>query len=888
MDNISSFYILQEKISEYLRNYHKNDSKNNVEFINNLITYFSYAKDKELISFISMTISMYKKEIEDVYNEINEDNKIKLIKNIKPLFPLKNEKEDIYRSLIAFNYQNLCENIQEIKNKNENYTKVLKKEIKKEKENNDEKLIDNIIDGNVKKNDNPNKDNSNHNDKNEKKIYFPKREFIKNNFKDYKETIKKKDNEIIKNTQNKIEKKIKKILNEIKNQDRKVKDYIIENIKKNKMNEIKLITNNSEAISDEIKLQLVTLICILFPFYSLNCKKEILEYLEKYIPIKNNNLNSNLLNDNLSKLNYTYLTDYIKGRTYDDINDTFYKIKLEDEMIERYKLVILSKVFKLNNKDFILKLSFIIYLNLMNEQILNYKLLDFLSLLYFIKEFYSNVYNSQLKEENNFLKYNNKTKEYYFNNIYPNKLQNKTVNDLFSEDEIYIFKKTLSSIKSFYKINDYSYALLIDLKIPYLNQLFSLRILELELLKEKYIKSNITQYKKNLINLETEIYEEIVKKNFMPENKILKTQYINDDIKKKYERFSQELKKNFTNQFKLYPYGSITEFLSSKDSDLDIYLELPRLFDNIKASSYFLINLNNYLSNKFSPNYRLIISKRICLFTFKYNNMDFDISLTGFSPYLHSSIFRAFSLMDSRFPILVCLMKKIIEILDLKYINSKDSNNCNLNSFCWVLLIISYLQDIIFPPILPKIFENCHSINKNISYAFNFVKFKQNKYNNPEFFYFISSMKKECVKIPNETLEGYLNIYKKEIKEKNKLSISELLLGFLEFIIYYFKFDVMYNNFSFDGEGFMNMSTINNNKNDEFYQYYKNKYLKFNSNERDGVFLFRDPFDPHYNPGQTFKVKNISKFYEKLELTYKTLLETGSIKELIKRLEKKK
>ena len=300
------------------------------------------------------------------------------------------------------------------------------------------------------------------------------------------------------------------------------------------------------------------------------------------------------------------------------------------------------------------------------------------------------------------------------------------------------------------------------------------------------------------------------------------------------------------------------------------------------------MNLNNYLSYKFSPNYRLIISKRICLFTFKYNNMDFDISLTGFSPYLHSSIFRAFSLMDSRFPILVCLMKKIIEILDLKYINSKDSNNCNLNSFCWVLLIISYLQDIIFPPILPKIFENCHSINKNISYAFNFVKFKQNKYNNPEFFYFISSMKKECVKIPNETLEGYLNIYKKEIKEKNKLSISELLLGFLEFIIYYFKFDVMYNNFSFDGEGFMNMSTINNNKNDEFYQYYKNKYLKFNSNERDGVFLFRDPFDPHYNPGQTFKVKNISKFYEKLELTYKTLLETGSIKELIKRLEKKK
>ena len=151
-------------------------------------------------------------------------------------------------------------------------------------------------------------------------------------------------------------------------------------------------------------------------------------------------------------------------------------------------------------------------------------------------------------------------------------------------------------------------------------------------------------------------------------------------------------------------------------------------------------------------------------------------------------------------------------------------------------------------------------------------------------------MKKECVKIPNGTLDDYLNIYKMKIKKINKLSISELLLGFLEFIIYFYKFDVMYNNFSFSGEGFMNMSNIKEDKKSEFYQYFENKYLKFNvnQNERDGVFLFRDPFDSHYNPGQTLKSSHFPKMIEKLEFTYITLLETGSIKELIKRLEKKK
>ena len=47
--------------------------------------------------------------------------------------------------------------------------------------------------------------------------------------------------------------------------------------------------------------------------------------------------------------------------------------------------------------------------------------------------------------------------------------------------------------------------------------------------------------------------------------------------------------------------------------------------------------------------------------------------------------------------------------------------------------------------------------------------------------------------------------------------------------------------------------------------------------EKDGVILFREPFDGHYNPGQTFRDKiKIDEFYEKIRNAYKTLILEGS------------
>ena len=51
--------------------------------------------------------------------------------------------------------------------------------------------------------------------------------------------------------------------------------------------------------------------------------------------------------------------------------------------------------------------------------------------------------------------------------------------------------------------------------------------------------------------------------------------------------------------------------------------------------------------------------------------------------------------------------------------------------------------------------------------------------------------------------------------------------------------------------------------------------------EKDGVILFREPFDGHYNPGQTFRDKiKVDEFYEKIRNAYKTLILEGSFEKI--------
>ena len=276
----------------------------------------------------------------------------------------------------------------------------------------------------------------------------------------------------------------------------------------------------------------------------------------------------------------------------------------------------------------------------------------------------------------------------------------------------------------------------------------------------------------------------------------------------------------------------------------------------------------------------------------------------GFCPYLHSVLLRTYSLMDSRFPLLAITIKKFIELINIKSLDNKQEY---LNSFSWMILLITFLQDIIKPRILPKILShpNVSIINYPIQYGQNigrgFTKYIDS---------FIKNIKEENTMLP-ETLSNSkisFQIYEEDIRnkeEKNNLTCSEIFLQFLEFIIYYFKSDSVYVNCSTENEGFESMYNILNyydsnievNRIDSrFSEYFKNKYCKSrnysdNKKTRDGLILIRDPLDPHYNPAQSLRVGCYKTFIENIKFGYLNLLKYGDfyrLKELNQKNENNK
>ena len=75
-----------------------------------------------------------------------------------------------------------------------------------------------------------------------------------------------------------------------------------------------------------------------------------------------------------------------------------------------------------------------------------------------------------------------------------------------------------------------------------------------------------------------------------------------------------------------------------------------------------------------------IISSRICLINIKFQNCEMDLSVTGFSPYIHSLLFRGYSLIDARFPLIAITLKYFCNIANFNKI-------FYLNSFSWMILL---------------------------------------------------------------------------------------------------------------------------------------------------------------------------------------------------------
>ena len=721
----------------------------------------------------------------------------------------------------------------------------------------------------------------------------------------------------------KIKKKMGILLEKI-NKFNSLKDFICQIIdKENRSNKIfceiyQFITNfNLSSYSQimdignikiNVRQKLLNLICLIFPFISNKQKIQIkqkmkkqfesdaIDILEKskFIDMpKNNNIFDFLI---LSIINQE-----ING---ENLNNIFLKkliINIPSDIFDLYKIYILISIFKfpkyetyINHIAFKMKFILDNYEDLYADKI-NFNFKELYNILLGLKKFYVNGYNFKVNENDN-IKNNN----------------NEISFDLFAIEEKKICEELFKNLGHFYKIPKN-----IDLISGYAKEIkcfdFPFNLLDLIEKKNNFIKNNFQIYKANLINIEKRIYQigcdalfpnnKIIKINdiFLPpfdKKRIISKYSLNGNMKFAFNCLNNYLHSKLVRfNFKLYPYGSSTEFLSDRESDIDLFLDLSEI-ETKEKKIYFLYQLMHYIKT-FDRNAFSTISTRVCVITFRYMEVNFDISVVGFCPYLHSILIREYSLIDPRFPMLLISIKHIIKILKINNI-SEDRNHSFLNSFSWSLLLIAFLQDIIQPPILPKILTNSESITIKTFFGNN--KLEKEEEENCEkkfeklsrtknFESFINNMELNDIQIPlglgdiNTRRQNYL----RQIKVKNNMTCSELLLKFLEFIIYHFKYDTLFINCSFSYEGFQNIDNINyyNSEDDaKFLYYFKTKYIKrVKDIGRDGYFLFRDPFDPRYNPGQTLKASSLNKFFSRLNLAYFHLLEHGNLNLLKKYIE---
>ena len=703
-------------------------------------------------------------------------------------------------------------------------------------------------------------------------------------------------------------------------------------------NVVKNYKNKQTKIDQSFKEKLITLICILYPFSKGNkniinedenifmpessSEEELYNFLSKSIIIKPEKFKFVDFTEN--KLPYTinqFCTDLKISKNngkYEIYNAFTFLVILRN--LRKYYM---QRKYK-NNADFMLEKEYIISYKLRfilehqeNYEPINEDFVDIYKGLQFIKVFYDQIF-SEIK----IIHKDEYIDKYVFGDnkfiLSLDKSCDFDIKSLFTENENIgkdnqIYENVMKKLDFFYNIDKYSSIDIYNLinystnKQDNPDNNFILNLVELEEMKIEYIYNDINKYKKSLISLEKDIFrmgKESLNLNNSFEN--ISEFFINQVHKKVFDSLLKAIKskieKKFQNSFNLYPYGSVTQFLGNINSDIDLYLYINNDIKTKEEKITFLETLTRAISNIIGRYPKIVISTRLCVIKFKYkmknermNFIDFDISIMGFCPYLHSILLRTYSLIDPRFSLLANALKKFIEIINLK---CTENQMYFLNSFSWMILLITFLQDIIKPHILPKLLSD--KKNSIINYPIPYGNNSQNKYYKKDINIFIYNIKEETTQIPCfffEKEKSLFDIYKEkqEKVDKNELSCAELFLYFLEFVIFYFKYDSIYVNCSIENEGLESIENILNyndkvdksRKDDRFYNYFKYKYCKArtyqeNKKTRDGLILIRDPFDPHYNPGQSLKKDKINIFIENLKFGYLSLIKNGNF-EILKR-----
>ena len=673
-------------------------------------------------------------------------------------------------------------------------------------------------------------------------------------------------------------------------------------------NILKVLINNDQKCENK----LITFICLIFPFLSNAGKNKILkiefnpylkEYLKKNLLFYSNEIHTN---DNDNLYHYQLIKENLKDLTLKE--NYFNNIKCT--LFSLYRILIIYRIFRYKsdktlknwNSYYFDVIAFKIRFILENKELYFSSSLishnDYSEIydgLYLIKIFYSSVLKHGIKDPFIFdKKVINEDLIFCFDDYMLIDKEDVCYNEeiLFNDRDNYIYKQIMEKIEYFYKLEDIS-----DLMkffnystLNSENSNFVFNMIELITRKYKYINNNFKTFQRNLILLEKEIYkigkDSGIFGEYLEDKDKQEVKKYKLDKKKSYifKRVKEIISKNFDEKFKdkysIYPIGSSTHFLGGNNSDLDTYLDLTKL------SPYDREIFIQSLQKLFKIKRPLVISRRICVLTIEYNEMEIDISLLALCPYIHSLLFREYSLMDPRFPLVAISLKKFIKNLGLTKKGNELFNY--LNSFCWISLLVAFLQDIIEPPILPKVFWHSDKKGSKISCDIEYGNFYNKRYyrpskNSSKLREFINNIKTKNVELPSCLFnkDELRKIYDEQIGKnpnKNHMSCSEILLEFLEFIIFYFKCDIIYSDCSDKKEGFENINKLKNDES-EFGKYYNKTYNYYD--KVNGMFLIRDPIDPYYNPAQTLKDDNFEEFIEILKYGYVSLIKHGSLESII-------
>ena len=642
-------------------------------------------------------------------------------------------------------------------------------------------------------------------------------------------------------------------------------------------------------------------------------------YVQDFICNNSNNVNTLLLNNIIQYLKSNNYIDILYFCTYKNNNrmiiDYFLStllIKLYSKEVVDYKLDICLNFVNNNNNNKSSLCKYLFELNFSIFEILFFEfILHEISILYITNNFYNNV---DILSNNNDLLINNVN---YCNEVWSN-IQ-------------YVF-----------------------------NIVF-------KIYSKLLIMLDFNKFKDNLKSLDKEIISIVNINSYLDNNNNLELSKKIEETRNQYIDIYNNICKEIIdcNKYKIifsdlviFPYGSITQMLGDKKSDIDLFIQFKSLYkkfnynsnnNNIIILKKAIVGFLNYISkknntkesiniltlmNKKKKNFNakkylnVVLSNRLLTipcYNIKYN-VYYDVNMCGEAGIFNSFYIYILARINPIFWILSMYIKKIKNSLKLdifdknSLINNNNNNNSNhnnkklnykykiINSYTWNLLLISFLQNGLDNPVLPKIISskidsnlkeyvyiklikpdidknkiqtdldnnkcylnNSYIIQEGVNAIFkgldnNFSKseisskyFKTSKV-------FLELIKMYCYPESNINYNIINNII--NFKSNNTDSPSLLFIKFLEFVIN-INSDIIY--IDCHNEEISNLSDIDCDS-VIYNTMFKNKR---DYNKSSFGLIIRDPFDHNYNPSDI----NKSSFFvlqQKIKDLYIKILENGT------------